>query len=74
MVSYNELRQTFGALEARSELERWLVWGGYPAITVTPDLTLRQRLLNELVGSYLYRDILEMEGIKRSAKADGCLV
>lgn len=67
-VSYGELRQTFGALEARSELERWLVWGGYPAITVTPELALRQRLLNELVGSYLYRDILELEGIRRAEK------
>lgn len=67
-VSYAELRRTFGALEARSELERWLVWGGYPAITVTPDLALRQRLLNELVGSYLYRDILELEGIRRAEK------
>lgn len=67
-VSYGELRQTFGALETRSELERWLVWGGYPAITVTPDLTLRERLLGELVGSYLYRDILELEGIRRSEK------
>ncbi|MFQ5435438.1 MAG: ATP-binding protein [Anaerolineae bacterium] len=67
-VSYGELRQTLGTVEARSELARWLIWGGYPAIAALPDPDLRQRLLGELVGSYLYRDILEMEGIRRSGK------
>jgi len=67
-VSYDELRQTLGPLETRSELERWLVWGGYPAITTEPNPALRQRLLGELVGSYLYRDILELEGVRRSEK------
>ena len=62
------MRQTFGPLETRAQLERWLVWGGYPAIVTTADPSLRQHLLGELVGSYLYRDILELEGIRRSSK------
>jgi uncharacterized protein len=67
-VSYSEIRKTFGALEARAQLERWLVWGGYPAIVTTDDPVLRERLLGELVGSYLYRDILELDGIRRAEK------
>ena len=67
-VSYGEIRQTLGALEARTQLERWLVWGGYPAIATTDNLALRERLLGELVGSYLYRDILDLEGIRRAGK------
>ena len=67
-VSFPEIRQTIGAIEARSQLERWLVWGGYPAIVTTEDPALRERLLGELVGAYLYRDILELEGIRRSDK------
>jgi predicted AAA+ superfamily ATPase len=67
-VSYPEIRQTLGSLEARSQLERWLVWGGYPAIVTTEDPVLREKLLGELVGAYLYRDILEMEGVRRSEK------
>ena len=67
-VSYGELQQTFGPLETRSELERWLIWGGYPDIVTSPDPVLRQRLLGELVGSYLYRDILELQGVRRSEK------
>ena len=67
-VSYPEVRQTLGAIEARSQLERWLVWGGYPAIVTTEDPALREKLLGELVGVYLYRDILELEGVRRSEK------
>lgn len=67
-ISYPELKQTLGAIEARSQLERWLVWGSYPAIVTTDNQILRERLLGELVGSYLYRDILDLEGVRRPEK------
>lgn len=67
-ISYNEVIQAFGRLEARSELERWLVWGGYPSIITTSDIELREKLMGELVGSYLYRDILELDSVRHPAK------
>jgi hypothetical protein len=66
-VSYPELAATLGSFEAHAQLERWLVWGGYPAI-VTAEPSMRERLLAELVGSYLYRDILELDGVRRAEK------
>jgi len=66
-ASYAELAATLGPFEAHAEMERWLIWGGYPPI-VTAEPALRERLLGELVGSYLYRDILEMEGVRRAEK------
>jgi hypothetical protein len=67
-ISFPEIRQTLGVIEGRGQLERWLVWGGYPAIVTTEDPVLREKLLGELVGAYLYRDILELEGVRRSEK------
>jgi len=67
-VSYDELEKTFGNIIARNQLERWLIWGGYPEIVCTEDLFLRERLMGELVSSYLYRDILEMEDIRHASK------
>ncbi len=67
-VGFGEISATLGTLEARTQLERWLVWGGYPDIVNTTSPVLRERLLGELVGSYLYRDLLELEGIRRSDK------
>lgn len=67
-ISYAEMKSTFGIVEARSQLERWLIWGGYPAIVTTSVPASRESLLSELVGSYLYRDILELEGVRRADK------
>ena len=67
-ISYAEIRMTLGAIEARSQLERWMVWGGYPDIVTTEFPAMRERLLGELVGSYLYRDILMLEDLRRSEK------
>jgi len=65
---YPELSQSLGAFETRNQLERWLVWGAYPVIATTDDPALRERFLAELVGSYLYRDLLELEGVRRPEK------
>jgi hypothetical protein len=67
-VAFGELRQTYGTFETRSQLERWMIWGCYPAIATTESPALRQRLLGELAGAYLYRDLLEFEGLRRSEK------
>lgn len=67
-VSYSELQKTFGKVEARSHLERWLIWGGYPEIMTTGDIIKRERLIGELVNSYLYRDILDLEDIRHASK------
>jgi hypothetical protein len=67
-VSYSELQKTCGVFEARSQLDRWLIWGGYPAIVTTDSPEMRQKLLGELAGAYLYRDILDLDGVRRSEK------
>ena len=67
-VSYGEIAGTWGRFEAKAQLERWLIWGGYPAVVTCEAAAMRERLLSELVGSYLYRDILELEGLRRSDK------
>lgn len=67
-VSYGEIQATLGAFDAKAQLDRWLIWGGYPAIVVTEAVQLREKLLGELVGAYLYRDLLELEGLRRPEK------
>lgn len=67
-ISFGEITQAFGAFEAERQLERWLIWGGYPTIVTTEAAALRERLLGELVGAYLYRDILQLDGVRRADK------
>ena len=66
-LSFPEISAARGAFEAKSQLEQWLIWGGYPEIITAPS-HLRKRLLDELVGSYLYRDLLALENLRRADK------
>lgn len=72
-VSYREMQKTRGIVEARHLLERWMIWGGYPEIVSIDDLVNRERLMNEIVISYLYHDLLELEDIRRSNKINALL-
>ena len=66
-VSLGELQATMNRHELRADLNNMLVFGMYPEVRTTDDITRQKEILRELVGSYLLKDILELERI-RSAK------
>ena len=53
-----------GSFTAKANLEQSLVYGSYPEIIATDDVTEKARILNELISSYLYKDVLALEKIK----------
>jgi len=67
-VSYQEIEKWLGVFEAKNQLERWLIFGTYPEVLTIEDQNQREDYLSELVSSYLYRDILDFGGIKKSEK------
>jgi len=44
------------------------VYGAYPEVVLLQDNREREQYLREIVSSYLYKDILELEGIRQSSK------
>ena len=60
--SVEEKHETDANLEAR------LIYGSYPEIVIINDNKQREIYLREIVSSYLYKDILELEGIRHSNK------
>ncbi len=50
--------------ELNGGLERFLIYGTYPEILTAPDSAARERILNELISSYLYKDALALDKIK----------
>jgi predicted AAA+ superfamily ATPase len=49
-------------------LEGRLIYGSYPEVVITNDNKEKERYLKEIVGSHLYKDILELNGLKHSDK------
>ncbi|MEI8079728.1 MAG: ATP-binding protein [bacterium] len=64
-LAFAELARRDGVLAERRLLEQRVVWGGYPEIVTHPDdASVR---LKTLAGSYLYKDLLMLEGLKKPA-------
>jgi len=62
-LSFEELKNHIGFFDERKKLEKRLVFGSYPEI-VTHEGDEKE-LLSLLAGSYLYKDLLTLEQIKK---------
>lgn len=56
------------------QIEDRLIYGSYPKVILSPDNQERKEELNEVADSYLYKDILELEEIRNSAKLKDLLI
>jgi predicted AAA+ superfamily ATPase len=72
-IAQCELAKTNSALDLRYQLDERLVYGSYPGIFALAGERPRRDYLNELVSSYLYKDILAISEIRNSDKLRGLL-
>jgi predicted AAA+ superfamily ATPase len=62
-----ELSAIENPAQTSSRLESRLLYGSYPEIVLMEDNRERERYLKEIVSSYLYKDILELDGIRHAS-------
>lgn len=62
-LSFSEMVKHHGFLEEKRHLEHRMLYGYYPEIVTHANQ--EKELLNLLAGSYLYKDLLMLEGIKK---------
>lgn len=62
-LSLRELSNNYGWLETHRLLEERIIFGMYPEIALNP--TEKKTLLKEIAVSYLFKDILNYEGIRK---------
>jgi predicted AAA+ superfamily ATPase len=65
-ISVYELNSIESAYELDRKLEDFLVYGMYPAVLCAGTAAEKTEILRELAGSYLLKDILELDRIKAS--------
>lgn len=57
--------EIFGSrFEIKNALENFLIYGAYPEVLSAKTKEEKERILNELVSSYLYKDVLALDKIK----------
>lgn len=65
-LSQIEMGKLYNDHDLRSRLDDYLIFGGYPEALTSESSNDKKRILEELVGSYLLKDILELEKVKSS--------
>lgn len=63
-LSQMELSELYNQHELREQLANYLVFGSYPAVLTASDKEKKITILEELVNSYLLKDILQLERVK----------
>ncbi|MFA5804590.1 MAG: ATP-binding protein [Melioribacteraceae bacterium] len=64
--SQQELLAKYNKFELKEKLDEFLIFGSYPEVITTETRSEKIEVLNELVNSYLLKDILAIENIRGS--------
>jgi predicted AAA+ superfamily ATPase len=67
-ISVSELRHSHNPFELNRRLDEFLQFGMYPEALSIPNSADKEEFLTNLSYSYLYKDILDLGGIKHSDK------
>jgi len=65
-VSLLELSREYGKMYLYENLENFLIYGTYPEILILNNRAKKIDYLIQLMNSYLFKDVLELENIKNS--------
>jgi predicted AAA+ superfamily ATPase len=66
--SAEELIKRSGFLDYHNRLEEWMIFGTYPGVLHLDNRKDKALYLNELINAYLFKDVLELSGIRQSRK------
>ena len=63
-LSLNEIFSDANVLEIRRKLPELLIYGSYPEVVSNSSLDEKRKLITEIAGDSLYKDIMEFQSIK----------
>ncbi len=70
--SWNELKNHFGYFNTIKNLPNYLIYGTYPEVITNPNDA--ENILKQIAGSYLYKDLLQYQGIRKPEVLDKLLL
>lgn len=63
-LDMREIDKTLGRVTTLSTLYDILIYGNYPAVRKENDAKLKESIVRDMTQAYLYKDILEFEGVR----------
>ena len=71
-LTWMELHNHFGFLQNKKNLQRYMIYGMYPEVITHPNES--ESILKQIAGSYLYKDLLQYQGIRKPEVLDKLLL
>lgn len=71
-MTWLELQNHFGFLQNKKNLQRYMIYGMYPEVITHPNES--EAILKHIAGSYLYKDLLRYQGIRKPEVLDKLLL
>lgn len=70
--TWSELKKHFGYLQNAKNIPQYLIYGTYPEVITQPNDA--ENILKQISGSYLYKDLLQYQGIRKPEVLDKLLL
>jgi predicted AAA+ superfamily ATPase len=70
--TWKELENHFGYLQNKKNIQRYMIYGMYPEVVTHPNES--ESVLKQIAGSYLYKDLLQYQGIRKPEVLDKLLL
>lgn len=70
-ISYQEIVKSTSPLEAKRQVDKYLMYGTYPEVLNNPGK--EKEILIELAQSYLYKDLLQLDNIRKPSHLEKLL-
>lgn len=67
-ASVLELYRQYGGMEVLHQLDNLMIFGSYPEVLITPDVSGKKEYLFSIRDSYLFKDILELDNVRNPSK------
>ncbi|MCB2221167.1 MAG: ATP-binding protein [Bacteroidetes bacterium] len=67
-IAQMEISESENLIETKSNMEERLIYGSYPEVITLQGNQEKASYLTEIVNAYLLKDILEVDGVRNSAK------
>lgn len=64
LLPFSEEELGLGKFELENKLDEYLIYGKYPEVLKAHDTYTKEKILQELISSYLLKDILALDNIK----------
>lgn len=71
-LTWSELKNHFGFLQHQKNIPSYLIYGCYPEVITHPKEA--EEILKQISGSYLYKDLLQYQGIRKPEILDKLLL